>query len=134
MRLAVPGLQPGQGSYFIAPPTAEYRNQSWLSCKPDKRIQATVKPILQPHLDREPSQQSYPAVLRQWHTPPTTNLRAQTVASPKIRPYKQAPPAQRPYQQISPETQTEVIREELYLPKGSCKVWTRRPLTQIHRY
>lgn len=92
MRLAVPRLQPGQESYFTAPPIAEYRTQSWLSSKPDKRIQATVKPILQPHVDREPNQQSYPAILRQWHTPATTNLRAQTVASPKIYPYSRPHP------------------------------------------
>lgn len=44
--------------------------------KPDQRIQETTKPILQPHLGREQSQQSYLAILSQWntHPPPTSEI------------------------------------------------------------
>lgn len=52
--------------------------------KPDQRIQAILEPILQPHLGREPSQQSFPVVLSEWHPTPSLSSELEQLPHPKI--------------------------------------------------
>lgn len=58
---ALPGPGAGSRPQSQRGPQAQHEPQSQLSSKWDLGIQATVKPMLQPHLCREPSQPPYPA-------------------------------------------------------------------------
>lgn len=53
-------------------------------CKPDQTIQPTVDTILQSHLRRKPSQQSYPTVFSQWYNLPSPNSDLKHLPCPKI--------------------------------------------------
>lgn len=65
----VPSSYPAKAGKLIHnSTTTEYSIQSKPSSKPKQRIQTTMELILQPHLGREPSQQSCPTVLSQRHT------------------------------------------------------------------
>lgn len=65
--------------------------QSQPSSKLDQRIQATVEPILQPHLYRKQSQQSHPIVLSWWQNPQSLSSELYLFSHTKIdcnsRPY-----------------------------------------------
>ena len=92
---------------------------------------ARFTPQAPPHCDRELSQQSCPAVLSQWHTPSPPSLSLNDKLHQNIdhssRPHL-------PNDHISRNTQTELIAEDSFLPKQTCKVWKRNPTARIHRF
>ena len=86
----IPALGPGllflprQASWFIAPSTTKFRTQFQPSSKFNQRIQATIEPILQPHLGRRPSQQPCPTVLSKWHTHPPLSSELRQLPCPTL--------------------------------------------------
>lgn len=80
--------------------------------------------ILQPHLGKKQSQQSYPAVS-------IPILRGQQLPHLKTE-HKNKPHLPKDITR-NPEIQTEPTGEELSPTKQTCKVWKKSPLTQIYR-
>lgn len=80
-----------------------------------------MEPILQPHLGREPSQQSYPAALSQWHIPLNPCSNPEVLPHPNIDHIADSA-AQGHNQQTQLETQPELMSEKLSLPKQTYEV------------
>lgn len=65
------------------PSTTEYSTQSGPLSKPDQRIQASMEPLLQPHLCGEPSQQPYTNFSGSGTLPPSPFSELKQVPHPK---------------------------------------------------
>lgn len=75
-----------------------------------------MEPIRQPHLGKEPSQQSYPTVLSQWHTLTLLSSELKQLLHPKVD-YNSRPQMPKEFTNRHPETHTKLTGEELSLPE-----------------
>lgn len=89
--------------------------------------------VLQLPSSKEPSQHSYPTILKQRHTPHPHLQSLNSCLTPK-QTIMAVLATCGCYQQTDPETQIELTGKELSLSKKTCEVWQRSPVTSVLRY